>query len=87
MKSLSDLCATYRILVQGRLGMGWADRLAGMAVTVHDNERRSSVTEIIGPVVDQAALMGILGQLYSRGTTLLAVERLHAKADDEEELS
>jgi len=34
------------------------------------------VTELTGRIPDQAALMGMLAQLYNLGVTLLAVERL-----------
>jgi len=75
---LADEGARYRIRVQGRLEPLWTVRLADLAVTVHDEGEPSVVSDLTGWIGDQAALMGVLEQLYARGVTLLSVERLHA---------
>jgi hypothetical protein len=66
----------YRIRVAGRLGPGWADRVGGMEIRVREEGARGPVTELSGTVVDQAALQGLLDQLYARGYALLGVELL-----------
>ena len=77
--------AVYRILVGGRLEAHWADRLSGMTLTVREAAGTAPSTELTGRLADQAALMGVLEQLYALGVRLLAVRRLeaatHAAAD------
>jgi len=75
---LADARARYQIRVQGRLDPLWAERLGEMTLAVHDRSGASSITDITGWIADQAALMGVLQQLYALGVTLLSVERLDA---------
>ena len=70
--------AVYRILVGGRLGGHWSDRLSGMTLTVREAAGTAPSTELTGRLADQAALMGVLEQLYALGAQLLAVRRLEA---------
>lgn len=74
--SLADERAQYQIRVQGRLEPLWAARLGDLTLAVHDGGRKTAVTDLTGWIGDQAALMGVLGQLYSLGLTILSVERL-----------
>jgi len=78
---LADESAVYRILVAGRLDARWSDRLAGAQLVTHEDPHRIATTELTGRVTDQAALMGILEQLYSLGLALLRVERVNANGD------
>lgn len=73
---LADLGATYRIRIQGRLEPLRAARLGDMTPVVHERSGATAVTELTGWLADQAALMGVLEQLYTLGVTLLSVERL-----------
>ena len=58
----------YHIRVQGHLDASWSDWLGGLEIAAQaDNE-----TLLTGPVVDQAALHGILDQLYALNLTILA---------------
>jgi hypothetical protein len=79
--SLADEAATYRIQVQGRLEPVWAARLGDLTVAVRDGGERAVVTDLTGWISDQAALMGVLEQLYALGVTLLSVERLNEDVD------
>jgi len=74
--SLADERAQYRIRVQGRLEPLWAARLGDLTLAVRDGGGRTVVTDLTGWISDQAALMGVLEQLYALGLTLLSVERL-----------
>lgn len=67
--------AVYRIEVAGQLDPERSAWLQDMALAV---ERRleGPVTVLSGPVVDQAALMGLLRRLHGLGLTLLLVQRL-----------
>jgi hypothetical protein len=67
---------SYRIRVAGRLGPDWADRFGGLEILVDEAGARGPVTEILARVADQAALQGLLDQLYARGHVLLSVECL-----------
>ena len=68
--------ATYRIRVQGRLDETWADRLGGMAITSTSTKEKLPVTLLVGHLIDQAALSGVLNTLYELHLPLLSVENL-----------
>jgi hypothetical protein len=78
---LADERATYRIRVHGRLDPASAARLGGMTPVVHERAGQDAVTDLTGWIADQAALMGVLGQLYALGVTVLSVDRLNESAD------
>jgi len=77
----ADRPAEYRILVRGHLGERWRDRLGGLEMTFHEDPDKLPQTELTGPLQDQAALMGVLEHLYSRGVAILSVERLHRRME------
>ena len=58
----------YQIRVKGQLDARWTARFDGMTLTAADG-----CTVIEGPVVDQAALHGLLRALYDLGLPLLSV--------------
>ena len=75
--SSGDEGAFYRIRVEGRLGARRAERLAGMTLTVQEAAAGTApATELTGRLVDEAALMGVLEQLYALGAKVLSVRRL-----------
>jgi hypothetical protein len=63
----------YCIRIQGILGEHWSDYLGGMKISVR-NQRSPPQTVLYGPVLDQAALLGILTTLYDMGFELKSVE-------------
>ena len=67
---------SYRIRVAGRLGPEWADRFGGLEILVDEAGARGPATDLLARVADQAALQGLLDQLYARGHVLLSVECL-----------
>ena len=72
-----DKPATYRIKVQGYLDESWSDRLGGMTIVAETASGQAPVTTLIGALLDQAALMGILNCLYNMmHLPLLSVECL-----------
>jgi hypothetical protein len=73
---LSDERAKYQIRVQGRLEPQSAARLGDMTLAVQEGEGQPVVTDLTGWIADQAALMGVLEQLYALGVTVVSVERL-----------
>jgi hypothetical protein len=61
----------YHIRVQGSLDGMPADRVGGLLVVPQANGE----TRLVGPLVDQAALHDLLGEIRSRELTLLLVGR------------
>jgi hypothetical protein len=61
----------YQIRVEGHLGRQWTDWFGGLTITLEDN----GDTLLTGPVVDQAALHGLLKKVRDLGMPLLSVNR------------
>ncbi len=59
----------YQIRIKGHLGCQWADWFGGLTITREDNGE----TLLTGPVVDQAALFGLLKKVRDLGMPLLSV--------------
>ncbi|MGY1604896.1 hypothetical protein [Geodermatophilus sp. SYSU D00815] len=62
----------YEIRLQGRLAPRWAAWFDGLRLT----SEADGTTTISGPVVDQAALHGLLQRVRDIGLPLLSVARL-----------
>jgi len=62
----------YHIRVRGSLDEKWADWFDDFAMTSRDNGE----TLLSGPVVDQAALHGVLARIRSLGLPLLLVAQI-----------
>ena len=62
----------YEIRVTGHLGARWAAWFDGLSLTNEDD----GTTAIRGPVVDQAALHGLLEKLRDLGVPLLSLTRI-----------
>ena len=73
----------YEIRVRGHLGTRWAAWFDGMTLTAEDD----GTTVIDGPVVDQAALHGLLQKLRDLGITLLSLTPLPPAPAEQHDLS
>lgn len=62
----------YQLRLQGQLGTEWSDWLGTMSITRAEN----GDTLVTGPLVDQAALYGVLRKVRDLGIPLLAVNRI-----------
>ena len=62
----------YQIRIQGHLGGQWTDWFGGLSITLEDNGE----TLLTGPVIDQAALHGLLRKVRDLGMPLISVNRL-----------
>lgn len=62
----------YQIRVKGHLGSQWQDWFGGLTVTLEDNGE----TLLTGPVVDQAALHGLIKKVRDLGMPLVSVFRV-----------
>lgn len=63
---------TYEIRLQGQLDACWTDWFDGFRLT----EENDGTTTLTGPVVDQAALHGLLRRVGDLGATLISVNVL-----------
>ena len=62
----------YQIRVKGHLGSQWTEWFGGLTVTLEDDGE----TLLTGPVVDQAALHGVLRKVRDLGIPLVSVIRI-----------
>ena len=62
----------YQIRVKGHLGRQWTDWFGSVTITLEDNGN----TLLTGPVVDQAALHGMLRKVRDLGLPLVSVIRV-----------
>ena len=62
----------YRIRIDAHLDPSWSDWFDGLTITQHDD----GTSSLVGDLVDQAALYGLLGRLRDLGASLLSVQRL-----------
>ena len=69
----------YRIRVQGHILDSWTEQLGDMIVTRAFTSEKEPMTILIGRMNDQAALWGVLNQLYELHLPILTVELLSAK--------
>ena len=60
---------TYRIRIKGHLGPEWSDWFSGLDIRLDDN----GDTLLTGPVVDQAALHGLLRKVRDLGMPLVSI--------------
>jgi hypothetical protein len=73
----------YEIVVQGELDQSWQQWFNSPTVTLTRASVQSTTTTLVGPVVDQAALRGMLCKLWDLNLTLISVRRI--EADDKKE--
>jgi hypothetical protein len=68
----------YQIRIKGHLSHQWTDWFGGLTITLEDN----GDTLLTGPVIDQAALHGLLKKVRDLGMPLVSVSPLeHDQAD------
>ena len=62
----------YEFQVKGHLDDCWSDWLEGLALQRQEN----GTTVLVGPIVDQAALYGVIIRIRDLGLSLLSVSRV-----------
>lgn len=68
----------YQIRIEGHLHRQWSDWFGGMNVILEENGN----TLLSGPVIDQAALYGLLKKVRDLGMSLVAVNRVQPHQAD-----
>jgi hypothetical protein len=68
----------YQIRVRGHLERQWTDWFGGLTITLEDN----GDTLLSGPVVDQAALHGLLKKVRDLGLPLISVSPVRPALDE-----
>ncbi|MGI0014345.1 MAG: hypothetical protein ACREBU_13020 [Nitrososphaera sp.] len=63
---------TYRFRVRGHLDDRWSDWLGGLAI----ERQEDGTTVLVGPLVDQAALYGVIIRIRDLGLSLLSVSQV-----------
>ncbi len=76
-----DACCQYAILIRGTLNASWSDRLGGMTLTATRLADGAPATLLMGELVDQSALVGVLNTLHDLGLPLVSVERVVEKTE------
>jgi hypothetical protein len=79
-----DESGVYEIRIKGHLGNRWAAWFESLTITLEDNGE----TLLTGPVVDQAALHGVLRKVRDVGMPLISVARMkpgHAETSEVKE--
>ena len=71
-----DKPARYCIRVAGYLDENWSTRLGGLKINSSGQVGKTAVTSLSGPIIDQAALFGVLKALYDMRLPLVSVECL-----------
>jgi len=66
-----DKPGVYEIRIKGHLDGRWAGWFGGLTITLEDN----GDTLLSGPVVDQAALHGLLKKVRDLGMPLISVNK------------
>ena len=83
MANKPDQPMAYQIRINGHLGPQWAEWFGSMTITLEDD----GDTLLTGPVVDQAALHGLLKRVRDLGMPLISAIRVkpgQANASDAE---
>jgi hypothetical protein len=68
----------YHIRLKGHLGSEWTEWFGGLTITLEEN----GDTLLTGPVVDQAALHGLLKEVRDLGMPLVSVNRVEPDQTD-----
>lgn len=70
--------SVYQIRVQGHLGCQWTEWFEHMTI----RQEANGETTVTGPVIDQAALHGLLTKVRNLGLPLLSITRIHSDNSD-----
>jgi hypothetical protein len=72
-----DTTSIYEIRVRGVLNQRWSDWFDGFRI---DNQVHDTI--LVGPVIDQAELHGLLAKIRDLGLPIISVERVNSAGSD-----
>ena len=72
----------YEIRLKGHLDSQWADWFEGLTITIEED----GTTLLTGPVIDQAALHGLLKKVRDLGLPLVSVSPVEPGPADQSDL-
>ena len=72
----------YEIRLKGHLDTRWANRFEGLTITLEEN----GDTLLTGPVIDQAALHGLLKKVRDLGMPLVSVSPVEPDQADQSDV-
>ena len=72
----------YQIRLKGHLDDQWADWFGGLTITLEEDGN----TLLTGPVVDQAALFGLLKKVRDLGMPLVSIDCVEPGKPDKSEV-
>ncbi len=72
----------YQIRLEGHLNCQWTDWFDGLTIILEENGE----SVLTGPVIDQAALYGLLKKVRDLGVPLVSLARIKPEPPDETEL-
>lgn len=72
-----SMSTDYQIRIKGHLDREWTDWFGGLAITLEN----SGNTLLTGPVLDQAALYGLLRKVRDMGLPLISVNLMEEEHD------
>lgn len=78
-KSDMDQPMIYQIRIKGHLGHQWLDWFEGLSILLDEDNN----TLLTGPIVDQAALHGVLKKVRDLGMPLLSVNPIESSANND----
>ncbi len=74
--------SVYEFRLEGRLDARWSEWFEGLVMQhAVDEETGAAITILVGPVIDQPQLHGILEKISSLNIKLLSVNEVRTKAD------
>lgn len=68
----------YEIRIKGHLDSQWTDWFEGLTITLE----KDGTTLLTGPVIDQAALHGLLKKVRDLGMSLVSVSQVEPRSSD-----
>lgn len=74
--------AIYKIVVNGLIDDSWSDHYRGMQINVERKKGEAIFSTLVGEIRDQAALSGVLNNLYEMQMTVISVNMLSQIGND-----
>ncbi|MBN1315128.1 MAG: hypothetical protein JXA42_06655 [Anaerolineales bacterium] len=66
----------YQIQIREKLDRRWSDWFEGLEIAYHQDDRDQYITILTGPIIDQAALYGILQKIHNLNLVLISVQQM-----------